>query len=168
MAPRKSITTQSCRRRAVFAFWFYSLQQILVNNNHTCSKLLIRCSSKNHMPIVPPESLQSSFLPESKPHKSHHINLQLGKPLNFFSHFIKASAKRKPIILLSATMTSLPPTLPSLKKKKRLFHRHPWVTDYIESVAGQKPIRPQSTHVYFQSGSFSDIKLVALTFFAAG
>ncbi len=107
MAPQKSITTQSCRRRAIFAFWFYSLQQILVNNNHTCSKLLIRCSSKNHMPIVPPESLQSSFLPESKPHKSHHINLQLEKPLKFFSHFIKASAKRKPIILLSATMTSL-------------------------------------------------------------
>ncbi len=117
------------------------------------------------MPIVLPESLQSSFLPESKPHKSHHINLQLGRPLKFLSHFIKASAKRKPIILLSPTMTSLPPTRPSLRKKKLFFHRHPWVTDNIESVAGQKPIRPQSTHIYFQSGSFSDIKLVALMFF---
>lgn len=116
------------------------------------------------MPIVLPESLQSSFLPESKPHKSQHINLQLRRPLKFLSHFIKASTKRKPIILLSATMTSLPPILRSLMKKKKFFHRHPWVTDNIESAAGQKPIRPQSTHIYFQSGSFSDIKLVALMF----
>lgn len=160
MVPQYSIATQSWSCRAAFAFWFYSLQQILVNNIHTHSKLLVRCGSKNHMPIVLPESLQSSFLPESKPHKSQHINLQLGRPLKFLSHFIKASTKRKPIILLSATMTSLP----HWEKKKLFFHRRPWVTDNIESVAGQKPIRPQSTHVYFQFGSFSDIKLVALMF----
>lgn len=98
--------------------YFIPFQQILLNNILTRSKLLVRCSSKNHMPIVLPESLQSSFLPESKPHKSQHINLQLRKPLKFLSHFIKASTKRKPIILLSATMTSLPPILRSLMKKK--------------------------------------------------
>lgn len=125
MAPRYSIATQSCRRHSVFAFWFYSLQQILVNNNHTRSK---RCTSKNHMPIVLPESLQSSFLPESKPHKSHHINSQLRRPLKFLSHFIKASAKRKPIILLSATMTSLPPSYSPLieyRKKKKILPSTP-------------------------------------------